>query len=163
MTYQEEWKQNYFALFLKQKTSKLNNLEYIELLTYQCRIEDHVFYNHKNLYWEIVKSFLSKQITIADFQFKILSIHRSHAQEVDLLIDNLEKISKLSIDDKSIGFSKVIGDIWTLCRELVFESNPVFNSKMDFETYVEENFPVTEEELESSMKLKFLELKKYME
>jgi hypothetical protein len=155
-------KKRYLEVLSKEKTTKLNDLEFRELLTYQAKIEDHVYYTYKDIYFELFTSCVNKKITIADFQSKIFSNRQSHVEEARLLFENVEKIEKLFINPKSLGFSSVIEDIWTLCNDLEF-FNPSFCSKADFEKEAEENFWVTEEELEDSVKRSFLELKKYME
>jgi hypothetical protein len=82
------------------------------LLKYQIVFEDYTMWESRKDYYQIIESFLNTKTNGEDFVTQILSLRRQNMTEAKLLEDNLESKTDFHLTSKSIGFARVIDNIY---------------------------------------------------
>ncbi len=95
--------------------------QHIQLLTYLALLEDQIFWENRKDYIKIVKSFIYKPIHFDQFISQFSELIGSNLGGSLLMRQNLEKEASgilielneidLSVNSKSVGFSKVISNL----------------------------------------------------
>lgn len=151
-------KDEYFQLLkyskkLKEQGRKLiieDPDNYYLLLDYQVLLEDHVFWESRNLYYFLMMDFLNENIETAEFCYSFFERCRKDQTLTEKLENDLEQLEKLSSDIRSQNFSTFITDLLSDCE--VFEPDSTLR----------EDSQISEEELKDSVKQAVCQMQKYL-
>lgn len=80
--------------------------KYLELLHYSVKLSDHVHWQQKNDYLNIMKSFVDLKIDKKQFVSQFDKLHRSNEEAVKILKTDLKQLSTFEPNPKSFGFTE---------------------------------------------------------
>lgn len=127
--------------------------KYLKLLNYSVKLSDHVHWQQKNDYLNIMKNFLNLKIDGKQFVNQFSKLHESNEEAVQILEIDLKQLNTFELNPKSFGFTEWTSEIDLWCDEFY----PDFDAKdpPDFK------FAKNEEDLRNAIADIFLQIEKY--
>jgi hypothetical protein len=119
------FKNRYYNLLLKDESSKLNDAEEQEFLSYSIILENQIYYNDRNLYISLIEEYLREKAAGTDgtglfiyefFAFFRNSLQNQWALEAEVLETGISRLDNFSIDSESATFSDLIENIFGECE-----------------------------------------------
>jgi hypothetical protein len=114
---ENNWKIEYYKLKGKD-LSELSEEELRKLTDYEIKIEANFLYQHREIYFVFLKSYLERKTDAAEFSNKILRTYKNHLAKIESLKDSFSSILKLPIHESALEFSLIPNELFHLCEEL---------------------------------------------
>lgn len=86
-------------------------------------LEDQVHWTHKYSYLRLMSDFMDKKINGLDFTENFFKLHSTLYQEIDLIINSVEKIRALEVNPESRHFNDLVADILSCCDSFSDDDN----------------------------------------
>lgn len=121
------FKDRYYNLLLlsKNKSNKLNDVEKLELLSYQVILENQIYYNQRDLYISFIEEYLREKDAGTDgiglFIYEFFALSRKSQRdfrtlEAEILEKGISRLENFSINSESTKFGGLIEDIFGECE-----------------------------------------------
>jgi hypothetical protein len=91
--------------------------KYLKLLNYSVKLSDHVHWQQKSEYLNLLKNFVDLKIDGKEFVSQFNKIHRANKETVKMLKTDLEKLNTFQPNPKSFGFTEWTSEIDLGCDE----------------------------------------------
>ena len=105
--------------------------KYLKLLKYGVKLSDHVHWQQKRDYLNIMKNFVDLKIDGEEFESQFDKLHRSNEKTVQMLArDNLKQLNPFELNPQSFGFTRWTSDIDLACDEFHPDLKP--QDRVDF-------------------------------
>ena len=98
--------------------------KYLKLLNYAVKLSDHIHWQQKNEYLNLMKNFVDSKIDGKQFVSQFDKLHRSNEATVKKLETNLKELTSFEINPKSFGFSEWTSEIDLGCDEFYPDFQP---------------------------------------
>jgi hypothetical protein len=109
-------KKRYLELLKKKSVnSQQSEEEFSELLSYSALLEMQITWETRFLFVELLEQFLKGKISMGDFVGEFLDRDSLNSQTLSILESNLILFSP---DEKSLGFSDLIENIYWTCEQI---------------------------------------------
>ena len=95
--------------------------QYFKNKHYITSLKDYVFWQHREIYLENMKNFVSDKCSASDFACTVYYLIRSDLKEFQCLQKDFEKQATLELDPKIFQFSKIISDFEFILENFTFE------------------------------------------
>lgn len=128
--------------------SKENFEEYLNLLTYEVLILDHLRWEQRNRYFSLMKNFIDKKIDVDEYISQLFELKDETQKVTEELEADFEKLKDFEPNPFSKRFSKFPAELSSDCE--VFEPDSVLR----------EDFEISKEELRNCVKKTFSEIQK---
>ena len=112
--------------------------KYREMLRYAIQLSDHVHWQQRNDYLNLMKKFVGFEITGKQFVNQFYKLHRSNEAAVNNLETDLKRLKNFEPNPKSFGFTKWTSEMELGCDEFYPDLPP--QKKINFFARDEENF-----------------------
>lgn len=106
--------------------------KYLKLLDYSVKLSDHVNWQQKTDYLNLMKNFVNLEINGKQFVNKFYKLHRSNEEIVKTLQTNIKKLNNLTPNPKSFGFTEWTSEIDLACDEFYYDFQPQDKVKFAF-------------------------------
>ena len=113
--------------------------KYLKLLNYSTKLSDHVHWQQKNNYLNIMKSFVDLKINGEQFVSQFEKLHGSNEEAIKILKTNLKQLKTFEPNSKSFGFTEWTSEIDLACDEFYPDFQPQDQVEFAF-ARDEENF-----------------------
>ena len=127
---------------LKKHKSSLEEQDrnkYLKLLKYSLKLSDHVHWQQKNEYLNLMKNFVDSKIDGKQFVSQFDKLHRSNEAAVKKLETDLKELNSFEVNPKSFGFTEWTSEIDLGCDEFYPDFQPQDQVRFAF-ARDEENF-----------------------
>ena len=113
--------------------------KYLKLLNYSVKLSDHVHWQQKNDYLNLMKSFVDLKIDGKQFVSQFNKLHGSNQEAVKILKTDLKQLNTFELNPKSFGFTEWTSEIDLACDEFYPDFQPQDQVEFAF-ARDEENF-----------------------
>lgn len=113
--------------------------KYLKLLNYSVKLSDHVHWQQKSDYLNIMKNFVDLKINGKQFVSQFNKLYRSNQEAVKILKTDLKQLNTFETNPKSFGFTEWISEIDLACDEFYPDFQPQDQVEFAF-ARDEENF-----------------------
>ena len=127
---------------LKKHKSSLEEQDrnkYLKLLKYSLKLSDHVHWQQKNEYLNLMKNFVDSKIDGKQFVSQFDKLHRSNEAAVKKLETDLKELNSFEVNPKYFGFTEWTSEIDLGCDEFYPDFQPQDQVRFAF-ARDEENF-----------------------
>ena len=80
--------------------------DYLKLLSYSVKLSDHVHWQQKRDYLNIMKNFVDLKIDGKQFVSQFNELHQSNQEIVKMLKTDLKQLNTFQLNPKSFGFTE---------------------------------------------------------
>jgi hypothetical protein len=91
--------------------------KYLKLLNYSIKVSDHVHWQQKSEYLNVMKNFVDLKINGKQFVSQFNKIHRANEEAVKMLKTDLKQLNIFQPNPKSFGFTEWTSEIDLGCDE----------------------------------------------
>jgi hypothetical protein len=91
--------------------------KYLKLLNYSVKVSDHVHWQQKSEYLNVMKNFVDLKINGKQFVSQFNKIHRANEEAVKMLKTDLKQLNIFQPNPKSFGFTEWTSEIDLGCDE----------------------------------------------
>jgi len=113
--------------------------KYLKLLNYSVKLSDHIHWQQRNEYLNLMKNFVDLKIDGKQFVSQFDKIHRANQEAVKVLITDLKQLETFQPNPKSFGFTEWTSEMDLGCDEFYPDFEP--QDQVDFKfARDEENF-----------------------
>ena len=91
--------------------------KYLKLLNYSVKLSDHVHWQQKSEYLNVMKNFVDLKIDGKQFVSQFNKIHRANEEAVKMLKTDLKQLNTFQPNPKSFGFTEWTSEIDLGCDE----------------------------------------------
>jgi len=91
--------------------------KYLKLLNYSVKLSDHVHWQQKSEYLNVMKNFVDLKIDGKQFVSQFNKIHRVNEEAVKMLKTDLKQLNTFQPNPKSFGFTEWTSEIDLGCDE----------------------------------------------
>ena len=113
--------------------------KYLKLLNCSVKLSDHVHWQQKNDYLNLMKRFVDLKIDGKQFVNQFNKLHLSNQKTVKILKTDLKQLNTLELNPKSFGFTEWTSEIDLACDEFYPDFQPQDQVQFPF-ARDEENF-----------------------
>ena len=113
--------------------------KYSKLLKYSVKLSDHIHWQQKNDYLNLMKSFVNLKIDGKEFVSQFYKLHRSNQKAIKILKTDLRQLATFELNPKSFGFTEWTSEIDLGCDEFYPDFQPQDQVEFAF-ARDEENF-----------------------
>jgi len=103
---------------------KQDREKYLKLLNYSVKLSDHVHWQQKKDYLNLMKSFVDLKIDGKQFVSQFNKLHGSNQEAVKFLETDLKQLNTFELNPKSFGFSEWTSEIDLACDEFYPDFQP---------------------------------------
>ena len=114
--------------------------KYLRLLNYVVKLSDHVHWQQKSDYLNIMQKFVNLKIDGKQFVSQFNKLHGSNQEAVKLLKTDLKQLNTFKLNPKSFGFTEWTLEIDLACDEFYPDFQPQDQVEFAF-ARDEENLP----------------------
>ena len=127
---------NFFKLYIKllkyDRSLKKNGTslrdqdreKYLKLLNYAVKLSDHVHWQQKGDYLNLMKNFVDLEINGKQVVKRFNKLHRSNQDAVKMLKTRIKQLKTLEPNPKSFGFTEWTSEIYLACDEFYSDFQP---------------------------------------
>ena len=122
--------------------------KYLKLLNYSVKLSDHVHWQQRSDYLNIMKNFVDLKIDRKQFICQFDKLHRSNQETVKILKTDLKQLNTFEPNLKSFGFTEWTSEIDLGCDEFYsdFDSKdspdfPFAKNEDQFRTFIADIIP----------------------
>ena len=113
--------------------------KYLKMLNCRVKLSDHIHWQQKSNYLNIMKNFVDLKIDGKQFVSQFDKLHRSTEKVVKILKTDLKQLNTFELNPKSFGFTQWTSEIDIACDEFYPDFEP--QDQIDFPfARDEENF-----------------------
>ncbi len=87
----------------------------IKLLTYQASVNKQITYNRKADYFLLIHEYLTRVITLYEFQSKLVVMEKENSRKSNIILENFQELESFSLAEDLDKFSSLRGRISDLC------------------------------------------------
>ena len=98
--------------------------KYLKLLNYSVKLSDHVHWQQKSEYLNLMKNFVDLKIDGKQFVSQFNKIHRANEEAVKMLKTDLKQLNTFQPNPKSFGFTEWTSEIDLGCDEFYPDFQP---------------------------------------
>jgi hypothetical protein len=113
--------------------------KYLKLLNYSVKLSDHVHWQQKSDYLNVMKNFIDLKIDGKQFVSQFKKIHRANQESGKMLKTDLKQLNTFELNPKSFGFTEWTSEIDLACDEFYPDFQPQDQVEFAF-ARDEENF-----------------------
>jgi hypothetical protein len=113
--------------------------KYLKLLNYSVKVSDHVHWQQKSGYLNVMKNFVDLKINGKQLVSQFNKIHQANEEAVKMLTTDLKQLNIFQPNPKSFGFSEWTSEIDLGCDEFYPDFQPQDQVEFAF-ARDEENF-----------------------
>ena len=106
--------------------------KYLKMLNYSVKLSDHVHWQQKSDYLNILKRFVDLKINGKQFVSQFNELHKSNQQGVKVLKTDLKQLTTFELNPKSFGFTEWTSEIALACDEFYPNFEPQDQIKFAF-------------------------------
>ena len=138
-------KDRYYNLLLlsKNNNNKLNDVEELELLSYQIILANQIYYNQRDLYISFIEEYLRENAGTDGtglFIYEFFALYREsqsdcRALEAEILETGISRLENFSINSESTKFGELMEDIFGECE---FYNKDISDEDESFRSWIRE-------------------------
>jgi len=120
----------------------------LKLLNYSVNLSDHVYYQKKSEYLNLMENFVNLKINGKEFVSQFNKTHRTNQETIKVLKTDLKQLNTFQPNPKSFGFTEWISEIDLGCDEFYsdFDSKdspdfPFAKNEDQFRTFIADIIP----------------------
>ena len=125
---------------------KQDRERYLTLLNYSVKLSDHVHWQKKNNYLNLMENFTGLKINGKQFVTQFDKLHQSNQEIIKTFKTDLKQLSTLELNPKSFGFTEWTSEIDLGCDEFYPDLQPQDQIKFardeeSFRTFIADIIP----------------------
>lgn len=113
--------------FLRKNGTNLEEIDktkYLQLLHCSVKLSDHIHWEQKSDYFNLMESFIDLKMNGNDFRSHFQKIYETNEERIKVVETDIEQLETFEPNPKSFGFSEWISEIDLGCDELYFDFQP---------------------------------------
>ena len=111
--------------------------EFKQVSEYQQLLIDYPYWQSRQYYSQKIQEFVGGELSISDFIPEILYPSLSNKKEASDLIEDFQRQSRIDLDPKSFGFSKIISDLTPVLEGYDEDPEESFFTEKEFREIIE--------------------------
>lgn len=107
----------------------------LELLNYRASISRQILYDRKADYFLLIHEYLTRVITIYEFQSKLVEIEKEASRKATIILENSLELERFFLAEDSDKFSNLVCEISQLCFDYYEDWDGTIKPMLEAELY----------------------------